>query len=82
MAQFALITSSEKVCHSSQVSTPTTMPVYQSLALQRLSQPPKHRDLMFGTRLHRGAALWGGGHCLPRQAVFTERVNVVSVALI
>lgn len=58
------------------------MPVYQSLALQRLSQPRKYHDLMFGTRLHRGAALRAGGYRLPCQAVFTERVNVVSVALI
>lgn len=57
------------------------MPVYQSLALQSLSQPRKYRDLMFGTRLHCGAALWGGEHRLC-QAVFTESVNVVSVVLI
>lgn len=58
------------------------MPVYQSVALQRLSQPPKYRDLMFSTRLHHGVAVWGGVQRLPCQAVFTERLNVVSVVLI
>lgn len=61
-----LITSSEKVCHSSLLSTLRATSVYQDSGLTKAAWTRKHHDLMFGTRLRRGAALQGGGRSLPR----------------